>query len=284
MAIDLVTLSLSGMSSPVGDNAVAALTATALTSLAGVATDATCVEFDLLFCSLSNGLGLNSLKQVISATKQITSSPTGTFAVTFPATLCASPGLYQVRAKAIVSTGTPDVISTMLTVLSTEIKVTETIPQTLDDVKTAAAALTLSDAAQPIWKTVTVTGAQLKAATGVNTGTTKAVTIGTIPANAVMLNGILVVNTADNGSASTTTATLGTESTTFAATLGAASIRSTGETDESPSFVPHLASSTTLKTLLTVTGGSQTIANIADATSLSFTWAYVVPETVALGG
>lgn len=139
MAIDAITLSLSGMSSPVANDAVATLTATAVTKLNGTDTNATRVEFELLYCPLSTAAGQGALKQVINKTQDSSASPTGTYSVTFAASLFANPGLYQVRAKGIVGAGSPEVISNFVTALSSEIKVTEASPQTLDDMKVTLA-------------------------------------------------------------------------------------------------------------------------------------------------
>ena len=144
MAIDSITLALTGMSSPVANNAVANLTATATTKLSGSNTNATRVEFDLLFALLTTASGQNALKQVISSTSDASAAPTGVYAVTFSSALFANPGLYQVRAKGIVGSGSPEVIGTFLTALSDEIKVTEAGPQTLDDVKTVVDAHTVT--------------------------------------------------------------------------------------------------------------------------------------------
>lgn len=139
MAIDEISIALSGMTSPVANDAVATLTATAVTKLAGVDTSATRAEFELLYSPLITAAGQDALKEVISKTQDTSASPTGTYAVTFASTLFANPGLYQVRAKGVVGAGSPEVISNFVTALSAEIQVTEATPQTLDDVKVTLA-------------------------------------------------------------------------------------------------------------------------------------------------
>lgn len=281
MAIDAITLSISGMTSPVANNATATLTATAVTKLAGVDTDATRVEFELLYSPLTTAEGQGAIKPVILKTQDSSASPTGTYSATFAAALFANPGLYQVRAKGIVGAGSPEVISNFVTAISGEIKVTEAAPQTLDDLKSY---LTTSDAAQTRWKSLTLTGAQIKAATGVNTNATKNVVLGTLPSGSILVGGSLNVSVADAGTATTTTATMGAESTTFVELMAATTLRATGETDVSTSFVANAAGSTNLTSIIAVTGSGKTVADIDDAMTATFSWGYVVPQTVALGG
>lgn len=140
MAIDEISISLSGMASPVANDAVATLTASSVTKLASSPTDATRVEFDLLRAGLDSAAGQDALKEVIASSADSSASPTGNYSVTFGAELFAVPGLYQVRAKGIVTDGAPSPkIVTMHTALSDEIRVTEAGPQTLDDVKVVLA-------------------------------------------------------------------------------------------------------------------------------------------------
>lgn len=275
MAIDSVTLSLSGMSSPVMNDRVATLTASAATFLAGVATGATRVEFDLLYSPVTTGAGQNAVKQVISTTNDTTATSTNQYSVTFAAALFANAGLYQVRAKAVVGSGSPEIISNFVTALSSEILVTEAKAQTLDDVKTQ-----LNGPSTTVWKKRTFTGAQLKAATGANTGTSKNVLVANLPSNAVLVGGSINVTTADTGGSTTTTATLGADSTAYTELLAATSLRSAAETGVSASFVPNLAGGTDLYTALAVTGSSITIADIADATTFTLSWGYVVPNNI----
>lgn len=141
MAIDAVTIALSGMTSPVANNAVATLTATAVTKLAGVDTNATRVEFELLYAPLATAEGQNAVKEVVARSSDSSASPTGTYSTTFAASLFTNPGLYQVQAKAMVGSGSPEVLSNMETALSSELLVTEAGPQTLDDVKDSLADL-----------------------------------------------------------------------------------------------------------------------------------------------
>lgn len=140
MAIDEISISLSGMSGTVANDAVQTLTAASVTKLASSPTNATRVEFDLLRAGLDSAAGQDALKEVIASTNDSSASPTGNYSVTFDAALFATPGLYQVRAKGIVTDGAPSPkIVTMLTALSDEIRVTEAGPQTLDDVKVVLA-------------------------------------------------------------------------------------------------------------------------------------------------
>lgn len=103
MAIDAITLSLSGKSFPSTKENTDDLVATAVTSLAGSPTNATDVRFELLYSPIAGlgGPGNNGagLMEVLSVIKDASASPTGTYSVTFPAALFAAPGAYRVRAK-----------------------------------------------------------------------------------------------------------------------------------------------------------------------------------------
>ena len=136
MAIDAITAGFTGMTSPVATDAVATLTATAVTTLAGSPTDATRVEFELLYAPLTTASGQDAQKEVIARSSDVSASPTGNYSTTFAAGLFANPGLYQVQAKGVVGTGSPEVLSNMEVGRSSELLVTEAGPQTLDDVKT----------------------------------------------------------------------------------------------------------------------------------------------------
>lgn len=144
---------------------------------------------------------------------------------------------------------------------------------------TRASQIVEQDAESPIWKKITVTGAAIKAASGANSGAAKTVNLFDLPSSSgmMMLGAAMQVNTADAGAASTATASLGTNSSSFNDLLAATSFRSTGETDESASFVPKFAASGFVKTVITVTGSGKTIADIDDAASFDFFFGFVQP-------
>jgi hypothetical protein len=143
--LNQVDVTLSGMTSPVANDALATLTAQAVTSLSGVAANVTRVEFELLKASLVTAEGQDAQKEVVARSTDTSNAATGTYSVTFAAALFQDPGLYQVQAKGIVASGA--VITEMAVGLSSELKVTEAAPQTLDDAKTAIAALEVDMAA-----------------------------------------------------------------------------------------------------------------------------------------
>jgi hypothetical protein len=88
------------------------------------------------------------------------------------------------------------------------------------------------------------------------------------------LGAVAKVITADAGSASTTTFTLGTNG-SYNELLSAIDMRTAQEDDESASLVAKLTSSTTLGTTVTVTGSGKTIANIQNTAAVDIYYGYV---------
>lgn len=137
---------------------------------------------------------------------------------------------------------------------------------TVDEPNIAANTTKLSQRVQ--WEKFSFTGAQLKALDATassDTSATVTLSAGLFPTDSILTGVILRVDTADTGSASTATISLGSNS---GATdlLGATTLQSTGNTGVSTSFVPVLASSADFKATLAVTGSGKHISDIASTT------------------
>ncbi len=279
--IDSLTLALSALPSPLTKDNKTDLTVTATTKLAGSNADADRVEFSLQFVPrvdthTTTGFNGDGLMPILADVTKTTSDSTGVFTATFTAAQMSQPGAYKILVKAFT------IVSSLITVQEVavsdvfyvqDVNGADQLNNFLSDLEKAE----LDNQNIVVWETTTLTGALLKAATGSNSGTAKTVKLATLPANAVLVGGMISVVVADGGSNSAATATLGANSSSYDNLLGATDIQTTGSAGDS---VAESAGSTSLKSVITVTG--DTIADIDDATEVTYTWGYAVPKAHAL--
>lgn len=276
MTIDAVALSLSTLPSPLNTvTNTSILTATATCTAATVATATTRVVFTLRFSPL--GGGFSAQKDVIKRTVVTSADSTGVYHTTFsPVTDFATPGIYDVIAQA--EDDSAGLVANRVTTISSEFTVinlnqANAQNNSLNDVELGY----VRNPNVAVWKSATFTGAQLKAQLTTEgatmSGLTGTITLGTLPAGAVLTSGL--VNVTALSGPTTLTATMGAESSTFAELLGATSLESTAETGVSASFVPNLAGGTVLKSKITTTVDA--LSTIAASGSVTFVYAYVVP-------
>lgn len=134
------------------------------------------------------------------------------------------------------------------------------------------------DTGEIVWKRFNLTGKQIKAAAGTNTGASKTVALATLPSGVLLQGCVVKVLTADAGTGTTTTFTLGTNSTSFDNLLSATDMRTAQEVDQATTFVPQLAGGTSLSTIVAVTGSGKTIADIEDTAEIDIYYGYVKPS------
>lgn len=285
--IDALTIALSTLPSPLTKENQTDLTITATTKNNGSAANADRVEFILGFApvpdtSLTTGsVGPGLLIPVANATMLSNDGTAGEFQATFTADQFAAPGAYQVTVKAFTLSG--GLITVQKFAISDVFYVSDANQADQFNLFTDEDKAKLEDGNFVLWETATMSGAELKAATGANSGTSKTIKIATLPLGAIFTGGSMVVNTADAGAATTTTATLGANSSSFNEVMGATDLRTAAETGVSASFVPNAAGGTDLKSVVAVTGSGITIADIDDTMSVTFNWAYAVPKAHTLG-
>lgn len=89
------------------------------------------------------------------------------------------------------------------------------------------------------------------------------------PSDCVLLGAVAKVTSADDGTATTATLTLGSNSTAFTDLIASVDLRTAATTKVATTFVPLLASGTDLKGVLAVTGSGKDIDDIADDTAVS---------------
>jgi hypothetical protein len=199
-----------------------------------------------------------------SYTPQNTGS-TGAYAITIPAS-DVLPGQNQVLVRAFtqVNPGTDNRAKAQATGKSGTL--------------TVKPAGNVEDTGETVWKRLNLTGKQIKAAAGANTGASKTVSLATLPSGVLLQGCVVKVLTADAGTATTTTFTLGTNSTSFDNLLSATDMRTAQEVDQAAAFVPKLAGGTSLSTVIAVTGSGKTIADIQDAAEIDIYYGYVKPS------
>ena len=274
--IDSVTLALTLPPAPLTKDVMGNVVATANTFLAEVLTNATKVEFMLLHSSFSYQAG--ALKPVKEVVVDSSASPTGVYSATFTASMINEPGMYQVQARALVEVD--GVVVFAANALSDEFQVVDVNQaDSLNNFPSDLEMEALDNKSFPLWKTVTLTGAQMKTLVADASQQVSSGKLFDLENGAVLVGGMVTVNSATATAGAVVNLGSGASADNVVAS---AALDVADTTDVSAAFVPVLAESNDMNMKLDMGVGKTIADDLEDEASVTFTFGFTVPQAFSL--
>jgi hypothetical protein len=266
MAIDSLSISLSSLPSPLYKSNMLSLAVSAVSQFEGSDVDVDRVVFELLYAAVGGEGGLLIAK---SQGVEDTSSSTGHYSHTFPASDFAEPGRYQVRVRGEALTG--PVVSSFALAESAQFSVL--------DKNQADSNNELSDEAASgsvVWKSMSLSGAQIKAHVADASQQASNMKLADLAEGSVLLGGALSIEVADADTDAV--AKLGSGS-SASNVVASADLDTVAAVANSASFVPLPTSDSDLNLRIDM-GTGDTVSELADSTMIKVMWAVVVPASL----